>query len=472
MRIDIKNLTINKAHNLLINKDITVKDLVHAYLGEVDKNNKELNIFIEKYEDIEDQIKFAQEKIDKNNYTKLTGIPIAIKDNILKKGEISSSCSKMLENYVATYDSFVIKELKEEGVIFLGRTNMDEFAMGSSTESSVFGPTKNPADTTRVAGGSSGGSAAAVSANMALFSLGTETCGSVRQPSSFCGTVGLKPSYGSVSRSGVVAMGSSLDQIGPMAKTIDDIEIIFKSISKFDPDDSTSIPDEKRKENKKEIKKIIGVPREFLKEGVEEEILENFNLTLQKLKGNGYQIIDVSLPILKYSLAAYYILMPIEVSSNLGRYDGIRYGFSAEAETLNEAYIKNRSIGLGKEVKRRILLGTYILTSNTDNNYYDLALKIKNQIKDDMNDVFMKIDALITPTVPFLPFKIGEKTTNPISMYLSDIFSAPANLSGNPSLTIPSGISKDNLPFGVQLTAPFQREDILFTIGKEIEKLR
>ncbi len=469
MEADIKNLTIEKAHRMLINKNIKVKDLVGIYLKEIDKKNKELNIFIEKYEDIDEQIKIAQEKIDNNNYTKLTGIPVAIKDNILKKGEISSSGSKMLERYTATCDSFVVKNLKEQGVVFLGRTNMDEFAMGSSTENSIYGPTKNPVDTTRVAGGSSGGSAAAVSANMALFSLGTETCGSIRQPSSFCGVVGLKPSYGLISRSGVMAMGSSLDQVGPMAKTIEDIEVIFKSISKFDPEDSTSIPEEKRAREEKEIKKIIGVPRELMDEKIEKEVLENFNLVLEKLKEKGYQVKDVSMPILKYSLPAYHILMPVEVSSNLGRYDGIKYGFSSEADTLSEVYGRSRSIGFGKEVKRRILLGTHILLNNDKNNYYDLALKAKEQIKNEMNNIFTEVDVLITPTVPFLPFKIGNKRKDPTSMYVNDIFSAPANLSGSPSMSIPSGFSKNKLPFGVQLTAPFQREDLLFTIGKEIE---
>jgi len=473
MEINLKDLTIKKAHKLLIEHEIKVKDLVDAYLLEVGKKNKELNAYLEIYNNLTEQIEKAQSLIDEGRATELTGIPMAIKDNILYKGHIASASSKILENYVATYDSFVIEKLKDEGVIFLGRTNMDEFAMGSSTETSAFGVTKNPHDTSRVPGGSSGGSASALASDMALIALGTETCGSVRQPASFCGLVGLKPSYGAVSRSGIIAMGSSLDQVGPMAKTVEDVEIIFKVISKYDPKDSTSIPEEKRDLEKKPLKKKIGIPREFLEGGgIDKAVLDNFEETCQKLKSLDYELVDISLPILKYSLAVYYIIMPAEVSSNLARYDGIRYGFSAEADNLFDVYARSRALGFGKEARRRILLGTYVLSHGYYDAYYNTALRVRKMIKDEIEKVFSMIDVFITPTVPFLPFKLGEKMGDPVSMYLCDIFSAPANLANIPAITIPSGWTKEGLPFGVQITAPFLREDILFTIGKDIESLQ
>jgi len=473
MEINLRELTINKAHQLLIDQKIKVKDLVDVYLGEIKEKNKDINAYLEIYNNLDEQIEKAQELIDSGGATLLTGIPIAIKDNILYKGQIASASSLILENYVATYDSFVVERLKDEGVIFLGRTNMDEFAMGSSTETSAFGVTKNPHDISRVPGGSSGGSASAVAGDMALVALGTETCGSVRQPASFCGLVGLKPSYGAVSRSGIIAMGSSLDQVGPMAKTVEEVEIVFKAISKYDKKDSTSIPEEKRDIEKKPLKKKIGIPREFLESGgIDKAVLNNFEETCQKLKSLGYEIVDISLPILKYSLAVYYIIMPAEVSSNLARYDGIRYGLSIDADNLFDVYAKSRASGFGKEVRRRILLGTYVLSHGYYDAYYNTAIKVRKMIKDEINKAFLDIDAFITPTVPFLPFKLGEKLNDPVSMYLCDIFSAPANLANIPAITIPSGKTNEGLPFGVQITAPFLREDVLFQIGKDIESLQ
>lgn len=473
MEINLRELTINKAHQLLIDQKIKVKDLVDVYLGEIKEKNKDINAYLEIYNNLDEQIEKAQELIDSGGATLLTGIPMAIKDNILYKGQIASASSLILENYVATYDSFVVERLKDEGVIFLGRTNMDEFAMGSSTETSAFGVTKNPHDISRVPGGSSGGSASAVAGDMALVALGTETCGSVRQPASFCGLVGLKPSYGAVSRSGIIAMGSSLDQVGPMAKTVEEVEIVFRAISKYDKKDSTSIPEEKRDIEKKPLKKKIGIPREFLESGgIDKAVLNNFEETCQKLKSLGYEIVDISLPILKYSLAVYYIIMPAEVSSNLARYDGIRYGLSIDADNLFDVYAKSRASGFGKEVRRRILLGTYVLSHGYYDAYYNTAIKVRKMIKDEINKAFLDIDAFITPTVPFLPFKLGEKLNDPVSMYLCDIFSAPANLANIPAITIPSGKTNEGLPFGVQITAPFLREDVLFQIGKDIESLQ
>ncbi len=473
MEINLRELTINKAHQLLIDQKIKVKDLVDIYLGETKERNKDINAYLEIFNNLDEQTGKAQELIDNGRATLLTGIPMAIKDNILYKGHIASASSLILENYVATYDSFVVEKLKEQGVVFLGRTNMDEFAMGSSTETSAFGVTKNPHDKSRVPGGSSGGSASAVAGDMALVALGTETCGSVRQPASFCGLVGLKPSYGAVSRSGIIAMGSSLDQVGPMAKTVEEVEVIFKAISKYDKKDSTSIPEEKRVIEKKPLKKKIGIPREFLENGgIDKAVLNNFEETCQKLKTLGYEIVDISLPVLKYSLAVYYIIMPAEVSSNLARYDGIRYGLSIDADNLFDVYAKSRASGFGKEVRRRILLGTYVLSHGYYDAYYNTAIKVRKMIKDEINKAFLDIDAFITPTVPFLPFKLGEKLNDPVSMYLCDIFSAPANLANIPAITIPSGKNEDGLPFGVQLTAPFLREDVLFQIGKDIESLQ
>jgi aspartyl-tRNA(Asn)/glutamyl-tRNA(Gln) amidotransferase subunit A len=469
--IDLKNLTIEKVHNSFLSGEYTVTDLVKEYLKKIEELNPKINAFLEVYDNVFEQAKKAEKMFIEGRATILTGIPIALKDIILFDGHVASAGSKILENYRATYDSFVVGKLKEQGVVFLGRTNMDEFAMGSSTETSAYGVTRNPLDITRVPGGSSGGSAAAVASNMALVALGTETCGSVRQPASFCGLVGLKPTYGNVSRSGIIAMGSSLDQVGPFAKTVRDTEILLEAIAGFDPMDSTSIREDARKVDLK-IKKRIGVPREFLENGgVDQEVLDNFKESCLKLEKAGYEIVDVSLSMIKYSLAVYYIIMPAEVSSNLARYDGIRYGFSSPADNLLDVYKKSRGQAFGREARRRILLGTYILSHGYYDAYYNQAVKIRKMIKDELNEMFKDFDAFITPTVPFLPFKLGEKLDDPLSMYLSDVFSAPANLADLCSISIPSGKSKDNLPFGLQITAPYLREDILFKIGKDFEKL-
>jgi aspartyl-tRNA(Asn)/glutamyl-tRNA(Gln) amidotransferase subunit A len=472
MNINLKDLTIEKAHTHLNNGDFTVRELVDEYLKVIKEKNQKINAYLEIYNDIDLQVKKAEEMFANGTATLLTGIPIALKDIILFEGHIASASSLILGNYVANYDSFVVKKYKEQGVVFLGRTNMDEFAMGSSTETSAYGVTRNPYDKERVPGGSSGGSAAALAADMALASLGTETCGSVRQPSSFCGLVGLRTTYGSVSRSGVIPMGSSLDQIGPMAKNVNDTEILFNNMVGYDPMDSTSIPDEKRLITKNPIKKRIAVPRSFLNSGgVDNEVLKNFEESCEKLKSLGYELVDVELPVLKYSLAVYYILMPAEVSSNLARFDGIRYGLSEKGENLLDVYKKSRGKGFGKEARRRILLGTYILSHGYYDAYYNTALKVRQVIKNELLKLFKDFDAFITPTAPFPPFKIGEKMNDPISMYLSDVFSAPANLADIPSISIPSGKTINGLPLGIQFTAPFLREDILFTIGKDFEKI-
>jgi len=471
MNINLKELTISKAHESLKNREFSVRDLVDAYLDVIKEKNSDINAYLEVYNDIDDQVKIAEEMFKNGTVTLMTGIPIAIKDNMLCVGHIASASSKILGGYTATYDAGVIRQLKDQGVVILGRTNMDEFAMGSSTETSAYGNTKNPLDTSCVPGGSSGGSVSAVAMNAALVSLGSDTGGSIRQPASFTGLVGLKPTYGTVSRSGIISMASSLDQVGPIGKNVEDVEILFNSINGYDKLDSTCIPIENRKILNSPMTKRLGVPREFLSgEGIDKDVLENFEKSCEKLKKQGYEIIDVSLPLIKYSLAVYYILMPAEVSSNLARYDGIRYGLSVEADKLFDVYSKTRGRGFGKEVRRRLLLGTYILSYGYYDAYYNSAIKVRSAIKNELANIFLSVDAIITPTAPCLPFKFNEKTKDPIAMYMSDLFTVPANIAEIPAISIPSGLSEKGLPYGLHIMAPFLREDILFSIGKDFEK--
>jgi len=466
--MDIKNLTIEKASEMLKNGEITSVDLVSACLKNIEEKNKELNIFLEVFDDVLDQAKKADEIIKKGNRSKLTGIPIAVKDNILITGKKVSAGSKILENYTASYDAFVIKKLKEAGAVLIGRTNMDEFAMGSSTETSAFGSTKNPIDTTRVPGGSSGGSASAVFSGMCLGALGSDTGGSIRQPASFCGIVGMKPSYGVVSRNGLIALTSSLDQIGPMAKTSLDAKIIFDCIVGKDEMDSTSVelsPAGKISTSRA----IIGVPREWFKEGVDKEVLENFENNLEKLKKSGYEIKDISLPFSKYALAVYYIITPAEVSTNLSRFDGVRYGLRKEGENVFDTYKKSRSAGFGIETRRRIILGTYVLSHGYYDAYYNKAWKVRHAIEKEFENIFKEVDFVMTPTTPSTAFKFGEKS-DPLQMYLSDIFTVPANIAGIPSISIPSGFSKEGLPIGIQFTGQLFSDESLFAIEKNLRE--
>lgn len=470
--IDLKNLTIEKAHQSLSNGEYACRELIEEYLKVIKEKNKDINAYLEVYDDVLLQADVAQKKFNSGEATILTGIPFAIKDNILFQGHIVSAGSKILENYKATYDATVIKDLKKVGAIILGRTNMDEFAMGSSTQASAYGPTKNPIDPSRVPGGSSGGSAAALAGDMTLAALGTETCGSVREPSAFCGLVGLKPTYGALSRQGIIAMGNSLDQVSPFGKCVRDAEIIFNLLSRHDKEDSTSVPDDLRNPKSKKNTKKIGVPWHLFKEGVEIEVQENFKQSLEKFKKAGYEIVDIELSHSKYSLAAYYIIMPAEVSTNLSRFDGIRYGYSAQEENLLKVYKKSRGKGFGKEARRRILLGTYVLSHGYYDAYYNKAVKIREKIKEEITQALEKVDYILTPTAPMTAFKLGEKLDNPVAMYLCDIFSAPANLSGVPSIALPSGISSGGLPFSIQFMASHFREDLLFEIGKKFEEIR
>ncbi len=470
--IDLKNLTIRTAHDSLVKGDFTAVELAETYLSEIKQKNPEMNAYLEIYADVLEQAKKADEMIKAGKATMLTGIPLAIKDNILIKGWIASSASKMLENYRATYDATAITKLKEAGVVFLGRTNMDEFAMGGSTENSAFGVTKNPRDTSRVAGGSSGGSVAAVAMDGALAALGSDTGGSVRQPASFCGVVGLKPTYGSISRHGLMAMGSSLDIIGPITKTVDDAEILFNALKGKDPLDSTSIGDELHPKValKGKKKPIIGVPQFVYEGGVEKEVLTNMEASLEKFNTLGYEVKKIDLPNIKYSLAVYYILMPAEVSSNLARFDGVKYGLHKDGKNLLEDYFLTRGAGFGKEVRRRVLLGTYVLSTGYYDAYYNKAQAVRELIMGDFKKAFAEVDVVLTPTSPMPAFKIGEKANDPLSMYLADIFTVTANIVGIPAISIPSGttvMGDKELPLGLQLSAPHSREDVLFTVGKD-----
>lgn len=452
-------MTIHQAHEAMKKGELTPWDLAERCIKNI---NPDVNAYLEVYSDIKEQCAIAEARFKDGTATLLTGIPCAVKDNILIKGKVASASSKILENYVATYDATAIGKLKKEGVVFLGRVNMDEFAMGGSTENSAFGVTKNPHDLTRVSGGSSGGSAAAVAMDATLIALGTDTGGSVRQPASFCGIVGLKPTYGAVSRYGIMAMGSSLDQVGPMAKTVTDVEIIFDAIKGKDVKDSTTI---EQKEIQTPKKLVIGIP-DFPREGIHPDVLKNFNESVDKFKALGYEIKEVKLPNIKYSLAVYYVVMPAEVSSNMSRFDGVKYGLHVDGKDGIDDYFVTRAAGLGKEVRRRILLGTYVLSSGYYDAYYNKANIVRELIRNNFKKAFEEVDVILTPTAPTPAFKIGEKTADPLQMYLEDIFTVTANLTGNPAVSVPSGVS-GKLPLGIQLTARHGEEAVLFAIGKQ-----
>ncbi len=482
MNIDLKELTIKKAQDHLKSGDFSAVELTRAYLDEIAKKNKDINAYLEVFDDALDAAQKADELLrngrengggkDNALIGALSGIPCAIKDNILIKGKIASAASKILEKYRAPYYATASLKLAKEGAIFLGRTNMDEFAMGGSTENSAFGVTKNPHDHGRVAGGSSGGSAAAVAMNGALFALGSDTGGSIRQPASFCGVVGLKPTYGAVSRYGVMAMGSSLDQIGPITKTVSDAEIVFNAIKGNDSKDGTTIKDDtypKKRIGKK--KPVIGVPRHFLGgDGIDKSVLENFNKACVTFKEKGYEVKEIKLPNIAYSLMAYYIIMPAEVSSNMARYDGVKYGLHKSGKDGIDDYFETRRAGLGMEVIRRILLGTYVLSSGYYDAYYNRANAVRRMVTDDFLKAFEEVDVIVTPTTPGPAFKIGEKTSDPVAMYLEDIFTVTANLTGLPAMSVPNGFAERDgkkMPIGLQMTARHGDEATLFEVGKE-----
>lgn len=427
------------------------------------------NIFREVFDDIEAQALAAEELLNSGKATDMTGVPVAIKDNILFAGHHAGASSKILEGYVASYDSTVISKLKRAGAIIIGRTNMDEFAMGSSTENSAYGVTKNPIDETKVPGGSSGGSAAAVAAGLAVVSLGSDTGGSIRQPAAFCGIVGMLPTYGSVSRHGLMAMGSSLDVIGPFAHTIEDATILYNTIKGFDMYDSTSVSTTSNIETKKKLAVPKGL---FEGRGADAEVQKNFEAMIEKLKSEGYTVDEIELPHFKNALAVYYILMPAEVSSNLARFDGVRYGPREVGDKIHDLYSATRGKLFGQETRRRILLGTYVLSHGYYDAYYNKAIAVRNVIKWELSDAFATYDAIITPTTPSPAFGIGEKSADPIAMYLSDLYTVPGNIAQVPAISIPSGTTEEGLPIGIQLIGAQHGEETLFAIGKTIENIR
>jgi aspartyl-tRNA(Asn)/glutamyl-tRNA(Gln) amidotransferase subunit A len=464
-------MTIGETARALRARELSVRELWDACIVEAEAKNPELNAYLEIFDADEAAIVAAQKRIDTEGDSAplLCGIPLAIKDNILIEGHIASAASKMLENHRATYDATVIQKLKNAGALFVGRTNMDEFALGGSTENSAFGVTKNPHDLSRVSGGTSGGSAAAVAAHLAIAALGTDTGGSVRNPASYCGVVGLKPTYGGVSRSGVIAAASSFDQVGPITKTVADARILLDAIRGLDKKDSTTIPDDLYKQNKKEVK-TIGIPTHLFEGGLDKDLLERFYTTIKSL---GYETREIDIPSAKPALAAYYIINFAEVSTNLARFDGIRYGHAARGATLLDDYLLSRTEGFGKETIRRILLGTFVLSSGYIDAYYRKANAARAKLRCEFEKAFESVDIIATPTMPTPAFPIGEKS-DPLSLYLEDVFTVLANLTGMPAISVPMGSlvrEGKQLSVGIHFTAPHQAEDLLFEVGEKIQEI-
>lgn len=487
--MELTKLTIAQAHEGLVRGDFTARQLAEAHLaaiaakdGVMGSDDAGIHAYLEVYADVLAQADEAQKKVAPGNM--LAGIPLAIKDNILIKGRRAGSASKILEGYVAPYDATAISKLKEAGAVFIGRVNMDEFAMGGSTENSAYGMTRNPRDISRVAGGSSGGSVAAVAGDMAIAALGSDTGGSVRQPASYCGVVGLKPTYGSISRHGLMAMGSSLDVIGPVTKTVTDAEILFNAMKGKDAYDSTSIDVDAARANgpfgtvaRAGRKPVIGVPRHFLGgDGIDPAVIAAFDASVEKFKSLGFEVRDIKLPNIEYSLAVYYVLMPAEVSTNLSRFDGVKFGARLDGKDLIEDYMLTRGKLFGREARRRIMLGAYVLSSGYYDAYYNKANAVRELLKADFAKAFALesaggygVDAILTPTAPAPAFKIGEKLSDPVAMYLEDIFTVTANLIGAPAISVPAGekeVDGKKLPIGIQLLSAEGREDVLFALGK------
>lgn len=474
-------MTIKELRALLQSKKITSLELTDFFLGRIKKLDSKLMSCISVFAvEAQQSAKQADIRIARGEKGDLLGIPYLLKDNILVKGLRATAASKFLENYIAPYDATVVKKLKEAGAVLLGKTNLDEFAHGASTENSAFFTTKNPWDLERVPGGSSGGSATAVSAGLCVFALGSDTGGSIRQPASFCGVSGLKPTYGRVSRHGLMAMTSSTDVIGPLTKSVEDSAIVLQVISgqdKFDLTTSQQETPDYLKNIDKKIKGLkIGVVGEFLNESLAEDVKEGTLEAISEFKKMGAGVVDISLPTNKYSVPAYYIITPSEVSSNLARLDGIRYGYSLKlnskgksAENLNEIYLRNRGEGFGPEAKRRIMLGTYALSSGYFDAYYKKALAVKEKIKQEFKQAFNKVDVVLTPTSPHVAFKIGEKANDPLKMYLEDVFLTGPSLVGLPAISIPAGFS-NNLPFGLQLISDKFKEDLLLNCAHNFQQ--
>lgn len=481
---------IRELHTRLVERTLSARSLAEKYLAAIAQKEKKIGAYLTLFEkEVLEEADRVDEQIGRGEKIDLlAGIPGAIKDNICIEGQRTTAGSKMLDNYLAPSDATVIKRLRKCGGLILGKTNMDEFAMGSSTENSAYQRTTNPYDEERVPGGSSGGSAAAVAAEEAVWALGSDTGGSIRQPASFCGLVGLKPTYGRVSRSGLIAMASGLDQIGPMTKTVEDAAIVFSRTTGFDPLDATTaqLPEGKPFEELLDEKReglTIGVPAEYWPESLDSRVRQNAERALERFQALGMKIESVSLPHTSLALPVYYILVPSEISSNLARFDGIRYGFSANdqkkttltrsASALLETYLDSRRHGLGAEVKRRIMLGTYALSAGYYDAYYKKATQVRARMREDFEKVFQKVDLLFSPTTPTPAFRLGEKNQNPLEMYLSDIFTVPANLAGIPALSFPIGSVDEggkNLPIGGQLMGKWFDEEALLSAAAAFEK--
>ena len=472
--MNLYELTVHELIEKLDKNETTPEEITKSYIERINEKEKDINAFVT----LTDKEAEEKSKTVDRNVSKLAGIPIGIKDIINTKGVRTTAGSKILENFISPYNATVMDKIESEGIISLGKLNMDEFAMGSSNEHSYFGKTRNPWDLTRTPGGSSGGSAAAVAADMVPWALGTDTGGSIRQPAALSGIVGLKPTYGLVSRYGVIAYASSLDQVGVLTKDVEDAALLLNVIAGHDEKDSTSakLPKKDYTTNLKNgVKGLkIGVPKEFYGEGINEEVKENIQKTIEKYKQLGAEVEEFSLDIAKLSLATYYIISCAEASSNLGRFDGIRYGYRTnDFENLNDIFVNSRSEGFGAEVKRRIILGTYVLSSGYYDAYYKKAQKVRTLVKKSFDETFKKYDIIITPTSPTTAFEIGEKSNNPLEMYLADICTVSVNMAGLPGISIPCGVDKQGLPIGMQIIGnSFEEETILkaaYAAEKEIK---
>jgi aspartyl-tRNA(Asn)/glutamyl-tRNA(Gln) amidotransferase subunit A len=453
---DILDRTITEMRNLLRNREVSAVELTSFYLERTRHFDDELKAFLRMTEDYAmEMARDADRRMEKGEDGPLLGIPFGIKDIFCTQGIETTCASQILKGFIPPYDATVIRKLKDEHFVHLGRLNMDEFAMGSSTENSSFQTTKNPWDLSRIPGGSSGGSAAAVSAGLCIAALGTDTGGSIRQPAGLCGVVGMKPTYGRVSRYGLVAFASSLDQIGPLTRNVSDCAVVLNAIAGYDPMDSTSIPQAVPDYTAylgKDIKgKKVGIPKEYFIEGMDPDVKSTLVESLSVFEKQGAILVDVSLPHTEYAVATYYIICTAEASSNLARYDGVKYGLRSEGKDIIEMYKKTRMRGFGKEVKRRIILGTYVLSSGYYDAYYRKAGKVRTLIRRDFDEAFKTCDIIVTPVSPTTAFKVGEKMEDPLTMYLSDIFTIPVNLAGLPAMSLPCGFDANGLPVGLQI---------------------
>ncbi|MBN1664106.1 MAG: Asp-tRNA(Asn)/Glu-tRNA(Gln) amidotransferase subunit GatA [Deltaproteobacteria bacterium] len=474
--MELNELTIHELQKKLRAGDTSSTEIVQAVFKRIEAVEPRINAYITLMKDVAlaDALK-ADEAVKKGDIRALTGIPIALKDIFCTKGFRTTCGSRILENFIPPYDATIVEKLRQAGAIFTGKTNMDEFAMGSSTETSFFGTTKNPWDLNRIPGGSSGGSAAAVAADECIASLGSDTGGSIRQPAALCGVVGMKPTYGRVSRFGLIAFASSLDQIGPFTKDVEDCAILMNGIAGYDPKESTSIPQDVPDYRSFLSRGIdgwtVGIPKEYFIEGIDAEVSEAVQKAIKCVEGLGAKTMEISLPHTKYCLAVYYIIAPAEASSNLARYDGVKYGYrSPDGQDLLDMYKKSRSEGFGAEVKRRIMLGTYALSSGYYDAYYKKASQVRALIKRDFDDAFKTCDIILTPTTPTPAFNVGEKTGDPLQMYLSDILTISTNLAGIPGISVPCGFTKGGLPVGVQFLAGHLEEGKLLQIAAAYEK--